>query len=541
MFTGLVAYVAEVSWIDRCTLALTLQQGALIGDSVSVNGVCLTVQTLHGSRATFCLSETTLKVTAFEMLPSHSPTHTTQQVNVEHALRMGDPLGGHVVSGHVDATGTVEHVDEDHVITLSVPDASCMVPKGSICIDGISLTIAGLQRCAEGVARIRVAIVPHTWHATTIHTWRPGTTVNVEYDHGSLPQTDGDYMRRALQLSQRAKGYVLPNPWVGCVVVADDGRIVAEGWHREFGGAHAEVDALSRVDTHVTGLTVYVTLEPCSHHGKTPPCTDALLKAACGGDGGGARRRVKRVVVGVVDPRGGDGIGVLTRAGVDVTVGVLEAEICRDLEPYLFAQAHDRPFVTGKLALYANGVFASHDANRLMISDECCTRDAHALRSECDAILVGAATWILDRPQLTVRHGAKPCPRWRRFVLCDDRHAVPEQLADLADTIFVRLAHGNTASDHHEVHDPHQWVCEDVADLLRRMRVDAGVVHLLVEGGERTLELFDAHVDRLIMYVNPDLSGGTGGRQFRGRLRKRCVRAAQSCGDSAVRLELVDS
>ncbi|RYY97121.1 MAG: bifunctional diaminohydroxyphosphoribosylaminopyrimidine deaminase/5-amino-6-(5-phosphoribosylamino)uracil reductase RibD, partial [Chitinophagaceae bacterium] len=213
------------------------------------------------------------------------------------------------------------------------------------------------------------------------------------------------YMLRCLQLARNGLGAVAPNPMVGAVLVHGD-RIIGEGWHRRYGGAHAEVECLGSVRGADRALipesTIYVSLEPCAHHGKTPPCADLLVA-----------ERVPRVVVGCRDPFpavAGKGIEKLRAAGIDVTVGVREAE-CRGLNAAFFtAHTQGRPFITLKWAQTADGQIAGFRGRRTAISNALSARLTHRLRATHAGILVGTNTALYDDPELSTRHwpGAQP-------------------------------------------------------------------------------------------------------------------------------------
>lgn len=205
---------------------------------------------------------------------------------------------------------------------------------------------------------------------------------------------DRQYMRRALRLANRGQGRVEPNPMVGCVIVRG-GHIIGEGHHQRFGGPHAEVAALARCRGTVRGATVYVSLEPCCHHGKTPPCTDALIAAG-----------VKRVVAAVEDPNpavSGQGCAALRAAGINVEVGLL-AERAEELNaPFFKLQRTGRPWVILKWAQSLDGKIATCTGDSRWISDATCRAHAHRIRGRVDAILVGVGTVIRDDPLLTCR------------------------------------------------------------------------------------------------------------------------------------------
>ena len=254
---------------------------------------------------------------------------------------------------------------------------------------------------------------------------------------------DEQYMRRCIQLAKNGLLTTAPNPMVGAVVVCD-GRILGEGYHVRCGEGHAEVNALASVRPEDEALlcrsTLYVSLEPCSHFGKTPPCADLIVS-----------KGLRRCVVGTIDPFAqvqGRGVQRLRDAGVEVTVGVCEAE-CRELNKrfFTFHQQH-RPFVTLKWAQTSDGMIG-HPHRRLLISNDLTQMLCHKRRSEHEAILVGRRTWEMDQPRLDVRCWTGRSPR--RYVLS---HATG-----------------------------------DIADLLRSMWQE-GVQSLLVEGGRQTLQSF---------------------------------------------------
>lgn len=230
---------------------------------------------------------------------------------------------------------------------------------------------------------------------------------------------DEQYMRRCLQLAQNGELHAAPNPMVGAVIV-HDGCIIGEGWHRKCGEAHAEVNAVRSVRPENEHLlpesTIYVSLEPCSHWGKTPPCANLLVE-----------KRFKRVVVGCVDPFAkvqGRGIGILREAGIDVTVGVLEKE-CQQLNRKFFTMhTKQRPWITLKWAQSSDGFIDRRRASRadgeaVKFSTPRTRMLVHKLRATHQAILVGRKTWELDQPSLTTRYWAGDSPQ--RIVLSHDK------------------------------------------------------------------------------------------------------------------------
>ena len=208
-------------------------------------------------------------------------------------------------------------------------------------------------------------------------------------------RSDEYYMARALVLARRGLGYVSPNPMVGAVVVSSNGEILSEGYHSRFGGPHAERVALEKLGYRARGCTLYVNLEPCCHHGKTPPCTEAILESG-----------IKRVVVGTLDPNplvSGRGVEFLKSHGVEVKVGVLE-DMCRWLNRGFFKWIRcRRPYVILKWAQSLDGRIATASGHSKWLSCDVSLRYAHRLRAYADAVLVGSGTVLSDNPLLNLR------------------------------------------------------------------------------------------------------------------------------------------
>lgn len=226
-------------------------------------------------------------------------------------------------------------------------------------------------------------------------------------------EIDEHFMRRCLQLAKNGRQNAKPNPMVGAVIVSEDGRILGEGYHVRCGEGHAEVNAFASVkpeDEHLlAGATIYVSLEPCSHYGKTPPCADLIVS-----------KRVKRCVCGCVDPFAkvqGRGIQKIREAGIDVTVGVLEAECLELNKRFITYNTHQRPYIILKWAQTANG-FLDNEGKGMAVSSAFTKMLSHKLRAENDAILVGRVTDERDHSQLNVRDWSGKDP----MHLVIDRH-----------------------------------------------------------------------------------------------------------------------
>ncbi len=248
-----------------------------------------------------------------------------------------------------------------------------------------------------------------------------------------MSETDKRFMALALSLGRRGQGTCWPNPAVGCVIVRD-GRIVGRGWTQPGGRPHAETEALKQAGEAARGATVYVSLEPCSHYGKTPPCAEALISAG-----------VSRVVAAIEDsdPRvAGQGIAMLREAGIEVETGVLAQEAERDLAGFFLKTEQGRPFVTLKLASSFDGRIATSSGHSQWITGPQARREVHAMRARHDAVMVGAGTARADDPALTVRDlGIEHQPV--RVVV--SRHMdlpLMSQLARTASHTPVWLCHG---------------------------------------------------------------------------------------------------
>ncbi len=235
---------------------------------------------------------------------------------------------------------------------------------------------------------------------------------------------DEKMMRRALDLARRGAGSVSPNPMVGAVIVDTQRRVIGEGWHERFGGPHAEINALrSAAGNDLTGATIYVTLEPCSHMGKTPPCADALIEA-----------RFRRVVVAMRDPNplvSGRGNRRIREAGIEVVVGTMEKEARRLNEAYIHFITTGTPFVTIKMAQTLDGYTALPSGESRWISSEQSRRRVHELRAVYDAVMVGTRTAQIDDPSLTLRYGVSG--RNPRRVVLDRSLTLPRSLRLFSD------------------------------------------------------------------------------------------------------------
>ena len=288
-------------------------------------------------------------------------------------------------------------------------------------------------------------------------------------------------MHRAIALAELGLGTTSPNPIVGCVIVGADGSVVGEGYHVRAGQPHAEVIALQDAGGRAFGATAFVTLEPCRHTGRTPPCTRALIEAG-----------VSRVVFAVADPDpvAGRGASDLRAAGVLVEEGLLAVEAARSNEAWLHHVRTGRPFVSWKYAATLDGRVAASDGSSRWITGEAARHDVHLLRARSDAIIVGTGTVLADDPRLDVRLPDAPNSN-RPLRVVVGRRALPptaKVLDDSAPTVLL------------PDHDPSAVL----ADLSAR-----GVVSVLLEGGPTLAGAFVAAglVDRVVAYIAPALLG----------------------------------
>ena len=317
-------------------------------------------------------------------------------------------------------------------------------------------------------------------------------------------------MRRALELAARGEGYVEPNPMVGCVIVGADGNVVGAGWHQRFGGDHAEIEALRTAGPLATGGTAYVTLEPCCHTGKTPPCTRALVAAG-----------IRRVVAAQRDPFpevSGRGLAELAAAGIEVSVGMLEAEARRLNAPYLHRLATGRPWVIAKWAMTLDGRIATRSGESRWISGRPAREIVHRLRGRVDGILVGLGTAEADDPLLLARPAG---PRIATRIVADSEAALASdsQLVRTARDapVLVAVGSGARATERERLTAAgcEVFICggathgERLTELLDELG-RRGMTNLLVEGGSRLLgSLWDARaVDEVHVFIAPKLFGG---------------------------------
>ena len=312
-------------------------------------------------------------------------------------------------------------------------------------------------------------------------------------------------MRRAIKLAR--KGNASPNPQVGCVIVKK-GKIIAEGYHKKAGLPHAEVDGLKKLKKNeAQGSTMYVTLEPCCHFGRTPPCTDAIIKAG-----------VKKVYAAMKDPNSlvsGKGMRKLKKAGIKVDVGLLEKDAIKLNEAYIHHAKTGLPFATLKTAMSLDGKIATSTGESKWITSEKAREKVHEIRSRTDAILVGVGTVITDNPQLTsrIKGGRDPLR-----IIVDSRLRIPLNANVFKDgkiVVATTLKHNKTKKRQLDAKGVDVWVVQerdghlDLADLMRVLG-EVGVTSVLIEGGgEVNASALEAGiVNKIMFFIAPKIIGG---------------------------------
>lgn len=336
----------------------------------------------------------------------------------------------------------------------------------------------------------------------------------------TTPQTTRDetWMQQAIDLARKGEGFVEPNPMVGCII-AKDSKCIARGYHEKFGAPHAEVNAIDNATESTAGATAYVSLEPCSHDGKTGPCADALIEA-----------KISRVVIATQDPNplvSGKGIQKLRDAGIQVDVGVREKESREVLAPFLKVVQKEKPWVIAKWAMTLDGKIATASGNSEWISNEQSRLLVHQLRSRVDAIMVGSGTAKADDPSLTVRlpgiesRESQTGSRTPLRVVFDSKAstAIVSKLIKTAPDIPTLIAVGPDHDSKHAArlveNGAEVWIGDSMGRHERMLELlmhlaDRGITNLMVEGGGKTLGLLNdlGEIDEVHSFVAPTLLGG---------------------------------
>lgn len=336
----------------------------------------------------------------------------------------------------------------------------------------------------------------------------------------SEPMADHEkFMAKALELAERGRGRTAPNPMVGCVVVRDD-EIVGEGWHERAGEPHAEANALRAAGENARGATIYVTLEPCNHHGRTPPCTGALIEAG-----------VRRVVIAARDPnpKAAGGLEHLQKAGIEVVVGVLQDEAQQQNEVFRTVHLKERPFVLYKTAMTLDGKIATRSGQSRWITGETSRNLVQTWRDELDAIAVGVNTVLLDDPLLTCRleGGRTPLkvvfdsvartPLKAKLFDEDDHGEAARVIIFVTDRAAESRVQALKERGAEVVRVPEARGRTDVSTALKHLK-EQGVSSVLLEGGGTLAWAFFEYqaVDKVAVFIGPKLLGGGGASPLGG-------------------------
>lgn len=325
-----------------------------------------------------------------------------------------------------------------------------------------------------------------------------------------MSEQDIAYMKLALELAEKGRGAVAPNPMVGAVIVKD-GRIIGSGYHEKIGEGHAEVNAFRSATEDVAGATIYVTLEPCSHYGKTPPCADKIIE-----------KKIARVVIAALDPNplvSGRGVKKILDAGIEVVTGVLADESIRLNEVFMKYIVKKEPFVVMKVAMSLDGKIATRTGESKWITGEPAREQVHRLRSALSGIMVGVQTVIADDPQLTARipNGKNPVR-----IIVDSTLRIPLDANVLKNQDLAKTIIGTTAKADREkaalleqagielVTVPEKDGTTDLSALMKILG-ESGIDSILLEGGATlNFAALDAGiVDKVQIYIAPKLIGGS--------------------------------
>ncbi len=319
---------------------------------------------------------------------------------------------------------------------------------------------------------------------------------------------DEYWMKQALSLAEKGRPQTSPNPLVGCVIVKNN-KLIAQGYHTKYGAPHAEVEAINRAGSRVKGSTLYVTLEPCSTFGKTPPCTEIIKRAG-----------IKRLVIGAVDPNpkhNGRAISILKKSRIQIKTGILKNEVLRQNESFVKWMKTGIPFVILKMAQSLDGKIATRTGSSRWISDRQARFWVHNLRSKVDAIVIGKNTFLMDNPRLTVRNGKLTKSPWR--IILDSRGESSRQARIFHQKGPILL----TCSEKYLNHVIKKYKNTGVTILplkeksgrlnlkqLLKHLGELGITSLLVEGGGEVAASFieERLVDKIKWILAPKIVGG---------------------------------
>ncbi len=413
MFTGIVRLQGTINFFNLqenlIKLGIEINNSNFIlniGDSVCINGICLTViNIIKNSDNNFqvffdIMNETIKKTTVLNW-------KINDIVNIEYSTKSNElNFDGYIVLGHVDSIAKLINIKDNEFI-FEINDNSynhCLIDKGSICVDGVSLTIVNTYNNI-----FSVCIIPHTFQNTIFQYYNNGINVNVEFDiklkkNNFIPSlssinnltilSDEHAMYIACQLGEMGRNTCKPNPWVGCIIVYES-KIIGHGYHKKAGEAHAEVLAIKNCIENgnydkLSSSTMYITLEPCCHYGRTPPCVNSIIT-----------EKIKKICVGIEDPdERVKGNGIKKCLSNNINIVLLNSDfVKKSLEPYIFYKKFKKPYVYLKIASTLDGKICAQDLSSKWITSEKARNDSkNILRTKCDTLLTSSKTIINDKP-----------------------------------------------------------------------------------------------------------------------------------------------
>lgn len=510
MFTGIVQFIFNIK-VDLSEkqvylyTTLAFLNMISVGDSVSINGICLTVTQIQDTYCVFQITDETINKTTLKY-------YQEGLANVELALKFGSYVGGHIMSGHVYQIGTITSILNNGDVWIDLhTDANLLTCyKGSIAINGVSLTVAEIKETC-----IRIALIPETINKTTFKNITIFDKVNVELDLKTYEvHDDAYYMRLAIKEGEKGRITSPPNPWVGCVIVKNN-SILSTGYHEKAGQDHAEVVAIKKSLISVADSTVYVTLEPCCHFGRTGPCTSLLIE-----------HKIKKVIVGITDPDSkvaSKGLAILREAGIeviliqDINKQVYE-EVKYSLRQYIYQRTNNRPYCTLKIALTLDNCYRDAEGSSKWITHETSRKEGHMFRALSQAVIVGASTVEKDDPELTVRYDIKVNKQPFRVVI-DGQSLVSlkeRQLftTNLNNTVLITSEKlKNKWSSDSTINMGGYYVSDDkdVKQILNYLN-SLSIMHVLIEGGSKIQKSFceEGLVNEIVIFKSSKIFGASG-------------------------------
>lgn len=390
MFTGLIKWIFEIT-VDIYMKIVTLYVNEdfcnkiKLGDSVCINGICLTITEIDGLTCKFQITDETINKTNLLYI-------NKCLTNIELAVQYGDYLGGHLILGHIHDIGKIISLDDRGNLWISISDVNNVVYKGSIAINGISLTVAEIKENS-----IRIALIPET--IKRVAHMKVNDLVNIEFDN-TVMLKDKEWMRIAIKEGEKGRNTAPPNPWVGCVIVKHN-KLLGKGYHQKSGCPHAEINAIINCgEQTIEGATLYVTLEPCCSfpNKKMPPCVDTIIK-----------NKISKVIIGVKDPNplvSGKGVEILKNAGIEVLFQEdlckeIYDEVCYSLRQYIYSKKTGLPFCTVKIALSADGCYIDDEQSDKWITHHGSRLELYKLWASSQAVIIGGNTIQKDNCSLT--------------------------------------------------------------------------------------------------------------------------------------------